>query len=180
MTPDKTERDNNGSDELARSKSQQKRDAQAIKSLAAELLRLSASQLGRIPLESDLLLAIQEAREMRSHGARRRQLQYIAKLMRQSDNTAVCAALDRIRSEARDLTARQHRAEAWRDLLIDRGDAALEELFQQRHDLDVQRLRQLIRNARHEQVAGKPPSAARALFRMLRDMDARQALPPHK
>jgi ribosome-associated protein len=178
MAPEKTDFDSDLESEQPPSKSQLKRDAQAIKSLAAGLLQLSASQLRRIPLDNDVLVAIHEAGKFHSHGARRRQLQYITKLMRRTDTAAIVDALEEIQSEARGLTARQHRAEAWRDLLLDRGDAALGELLEQNTQIDVQHLRQLIRNARHEISAGKPPAAARALFRALRDLDASQTLPP--
>jgi len=164
--------------EAGPSKSQLKRDAQAVKSLAASLLRLSASQLRRVPLDNEVLVAMEEARKFRSHGARRRQLQYITRLIRRTDTSAIVAALAQIESEARGMSARHHRAEAWRETLIERGDAALAELLQNRDRVDVQQLRQLVRNARREKDAGKPPAAARALFRFLHDLDAEQPLPP--
>ncbi|HMB59207.1 MAG TPA: DUF615 domain-containing protein, partial [Xanthomonadales bacterium] len=68
--------------------------------------------------------------------------------------------------------------EAWRDLLLDQGDAALGELLKERPGMDIQALRQLIRNGQHERSAGKPPAAARSLFRTLREMDQKAALPP--
>ncbi len=164
--------------EQAASKSQLKRDARAMKSLATELLQLSASQLRRLPLENELLLAIQAAHSIHSHGARRRQLQYLAKLVRRADTADIVAAVEGIRSEARGLTARQHRIEAWRESLMEKGDAALGELLQHHPSADAQHLRQLIRNANREKTADKPPAAARALFRALRDLDAEQVLPP--
>jgi ribosome-associated protein len=181
MAPGKIENDvadSGRENEHPASKSQLKRDAQAMKTLATDLLLLSASQLQRVPLENDVLVAIQEARKFRSHGARRRQLQYIAKLIRRTDAAIIIAAVAEIQSEARGLTARQHRTEAWRETLLERGDVALGELLQQRTGVDAQHLRQLIRNARHERITGKPPVALRALFRQLRDLDAMQALPP--
>jgi ribosome-associated protein len=181
VAPEKAEHDQADSgwaDDQIVSKSQLKREAQAVKSLAADLLQLSTSQLQRIPLENDLLLAIREAHKYRSHGAHRRQLQYIAKLIRRTDPAVIAAAVAEIQSEARGLTARQHRAESWRDSLLERSDAALGELLRLRPGADAQRLRQLIRNAQSEQAAGKPPAAARALFRVLRDLDAEQSLPP--
>lgn len=178
MATEKTDTDSGLEIEQPPSKSQMKRDDRAIKSLAAGLLQLSASQLRRIPLDKDIVLAINEARKFHSHGARRRQLQYITKLMRRADTAAIVDALEEIQSEARGLIARQHRSEAWRDLLLERGDAALGELLEQNTQIDVQHFRQLIRNARHEVSSGKPPAAARALFRALRDLDASQALPP--
>jgi ribosome-associated protein len=164
--------------DLPVSKSQLKRDALAMKALAQDLLQLSDAQLRRVPLEPDVLLAIRDTRKMRSHGAQRRQVQYLAKLVRRSDPTDIIAAVAGFQSEARGLTARQHRAEAWRDYLLHGGDPALGELLRQRAGIDVQHLRQLIRNARQEQLASRAPVAARNLFRALRDLDAEQALPP--
>jgi len=178
MAPEEPERDSIPEAGQAPSKSQLKREAREVKSLAAGLLQLSASQLRRIPLEDDVLAAIREAHRFKSHGACRRQLQYITKLMRRKDTADINAALEEIQSEARTLTARQHRIEEWRDLLLDRGDAALGELLNQNKEVDVQYLRQLIRNARLEETAGKPPTAARALFRALRDLDGKRNLPP--
>jgi ribosome-associated protein len=159
------------------SKSQLKRDALATKSLASELLELNHSQLQKLPLENDVLLAIEQVRTIHSHGARRRQVQYIAKLLRRTDPLAIIEAVAGFQNEARGLTAQQHRCEAWRDSLLEKGDGALAGLLQQRPEIDAQALRQLVRNAQREHAAGKPPAAARALFRALRDIDARQALP---
>jgi ribosome-associated protein len=178
MAPEESEHDGNAGAAQTPSKSQRKREALEVRSLAAGLLQLSASQLRRIPLDDDVLAAIREAHRFKSHGARRRQLQYITKLMRRADTADINAALAEIQCEARALTARQHRVEAWRDLLLDQGDDALGELLNQHREVDVQYLRQLIRNARLEETAGKPPAAARALFRALRDLDSEQNLPP--
>jgi ribosome-associated protein len=183
MAPGKTDTetaDRSPTGEQSASKSQLKRDARAKKSLAAALLQLSTSQLSRIPLENDVLLAIREVHKIRSHGARRRQLQYLAKLIRRVDTAAIVAAVEDIQSEARGLTARQHRTEVWRDALMEQGDDALSELLRRHPMADAQHLRQLIRNARHEKCAGKPPAAARALFRALRDLDAEQPLPARR
>ena len=160
------------------SKSQLKREALAMKSLASDLLELSESQLARIPLDDDILQAIRQARQFRSHGAKRRQLQFIAKLIRRTDPDPLIRAVAAFKDEARGLTARQHRSEAWREALIESGDIALSELLRQRAGLNVQELRQIVRSARREHEAGRPSGAGRALFRVLRDLDAIQALPP--
>jgi ribosome-associated protein len=167
--------DPSGSEQLI-SKSQLKRDAQAKKDLASELLELSKSQLGKVPLDEDIRLAIEQARAFRSHGARRRQLLYVAKLIRRIDPSPIIEALEGFHSEALALTGRHHRSEAW-DFLLHRGYGAWS-LLQQRTEADAQSLRQLTRNAAVELNAGKPPASARALFRVLRDMDLEQPLPP--
>ncbi len=159
------------------SKSQRKRDAQLVKSLALELIRLSASQLARVPLEASIRDAVQEARQIRSHVAGKRQLQFIAKQLRRIDATPIRETIDSFQNQARQLRVRQHRVENWREFLLESGDAALGKLLQQRHKADGQAIRQLIRNAQREASRGKPPASSRALFRLLRDMDENEPLP---
>jgi ribosome-associated protein len=160
------------------SKSQRRREALALRDLAAELIGLPPSQLARVPLDPDLRAAIDRAHKIRSHVAGKRQLQYVAKLMRRCDPEPITQALESIANEARQVTARQHRTEAWRDRLLDAGDTALADLKRERPDADAQLIRQLLRNARQEAAHGKPPSAARSLFRALRELDEEAALPP--
>jgi ribosome-associated protein len=160
------------------SKSQRKRDAQALKALASTLIKLDASLLARVPLDDDLRNAIEEARKIRSNVARKRQLQYAAKLLRRIDPSDIIETLESFDNAARMETARQHRCEAWRDCLVEAGDEALAGLLESRHSVDIQSLRQLIRNARREARNDKPPAAARALFRQLRNMDREEPLPP--
>jgi ribosome-associated protein len=159
------------------SKSQRRRDALELKSLARDLIAMNASRLARVPLDESLRAAIDEARGIRSHGARKRQLQFVAKLLRRSDPEPIILALEALEGDARQLTARQHRAEAWRDHLIESGDVAVGELVQERHNADVQAIRQYIRQARTEASRDKPPAAARQLFRLLREMDEAEPLP---
>ncbi len=160
------------------SKSQRRRDALEIKSLALELINLGQSKLGQVPLDEMVRSAIMEARKMNSNGARKRQLQYVAKLLRRDDPEPILLALEKFDSEARELTGRQHRTEAWRDFLLEEGDGAIGELIRHRPDCDTQAIRQLVRNANRESALNKPPASARNLFRILREMDQAEPLPP--
>ncbi len=139
------------------SKSQRRRDALELKSLALELIKMSPARLGRVPLDDDVREAIMDARQIRSHVARKRQMQYAAKLLRRMDPEPIFQAIDGFETEARKLTGRQHRAEAWRDFLLESGDPAVGDLMQQRTDTDTQAIRQLIRNADRE---AKPQQAS--------------------
>lgn len=170
-------KENFSAEEAFSSKSQRRRDALELKALASDLIKLAPARLGRVPLEDDVREAIHEAREIRSNVARKRQLQYVAKLLRRTDPEAICLALEEFEGEARQLTGRQHRSEAWRDYLLERGDAAIGELMNLRSNVDSQALRQLVRNATKEKQLGKPPASARSLFRTLRDMDEQEQLP---
>jgi len=159
------------------SKSQLKREALEKRSLAAELIALGNKQFASAPLDESLREEIRAARKITAHVARKRQLQFVAKQLRNSDTAEIERYLENLNADASQLTQRQHRAEQWRDFLLDHGDDALAEFLHQRPDADRQALRQIIRNAKQELAAAKPPAAARSLFRMLRDLDSIQALP---
>lgn len=159
------------------SKSQRRRDALEVKSLAQELINLDQAKLGRVPLDDSVRAAVMDARSIRANGARKRQMQYVAKLLRREDAEPILLALESFDGEARELTGRQHRCEAWRDFLLQAGDLAVSELMQRRADTDTQAIRQLVRNAGREAARNKPPASARTLFKILRAMDQRDPLP---
>jgi len=144
-----------------KSKSQLKREATALQELGEELVNLKPAHLADMPLSERLREAVDTARAITKHGGRKRQLQYIGKLMRSEDAEPIRAALERLREGDRFAAARLHRLEQWRERLI--------EQFGEGPALDRQQLRQLIRNAVKERATGKPAGAGRALFRFLRD-----------
>jgi ribosome-associated protein len=160
------------------SKSQLKREAKALFMLGKQLSELPESILLSLPLERDILDEILFARSIKSHVARKRQLGFVAKRLRITDVEPIQAALGQREDAARELNSRHHRTEAWRDALLAQGDVLLTDLLAGRQDADVQALRQLIRNARREAEKNKPPTNARKLFRMLRDLDEANPLPP--
>lgn len=162
----------------APSKSQRKRDARILFELGRSLVRLDTASLARLPLDAPLREAIGEARAIKSHVAHKRQLQYIARLLRGMDAEPIQQGIEALQMEARQATARHHRVEAWRDRLLSEGDGALQELIAGAGHLEMQSLRQLVRNAQREAERGKPPAAARKLFKLLRELDAAQPLPP--
>lgn len=165
------------------SKSQLKREALSRKSLASDIINLGKKQFAGVPLEDDLRDEFIEARKITAHVARKRQLMFVAKKLRNIDTTEIEQYLASLQQDASQVTLRHHRAEAWRDRFLvvsghdSGGDQALAEFLQLRPEADRQALRQLIRNARREQATGKPPAAARNLFRMLREMDEFAPLP---
>lgn len=155
------------------SRSQQRRDALEVLSICEQLVALSEAQLARLPVPEDLLPHIRETRRITSHIAHKRQLAFLAKQMRREDDEVLDAirdALDEKGDAARRETAVMHRIEAWRERLLDEGDAALAELIGQYPDADRQGLRQLVRNTLEERKRNKPPRAYRELFRHLREL----------
>lgn len=152
------------------SKSQRKREAHALQALGESLVKLNKSALSQIPLSDDLRNAIYEARRLQQHGALKRQLQYIGKLMRQCDVEPIRAAYEKVTNSYREDVEQHHALEQWRDRLLSDGDHALEQLVAEYPGVDRQHLRQLIRTAHKEATKNKPPKAARELFRYLREI----------
>jgi ribosome-associated protein len=150
------------------SKSEQKRRMHALQELGAALVPLPESELRRLGLPDRLLEAVLAAKTISARGGRKRQLQYIGKLMRQLDPEPIRAALTARALAARRERFQLHELEDLRDRLLEEGDAALAAVLARFPEADRQQLRQLLRAARQERQRGAPPRAARELFRHLR------------
>lgn len=149
------------------SKSQKKREAEALQKLGGELAKLSPDAFERVTgLPEDIRDAILEYRRLKSFGALRRQMQLIGKLMRRLDYDAVREAIDRATGASRAAAAAHQRAEKLRDALLSDNDK-LTEYISSHPEVDVQQLRTLIRLARKEKEAAKPPKYFRELYRFL-------------
>lgn len=171
-------RDEETNEFLGPSRSQQRREALAVFDLAEVLVALTDGQLAPIPMPDELRELIRDSRRITAPIARKRQLQFLAKHMRREEDEtldAIRRALEHDRDEARRDTAALHRVEAWRERLLEEGDAALAELLQEHPHPDRQHLRQLARNAKEERLKNKPLHAYRELFRELRALLAEEA-----
>lgn len=166
-------RDDDSGEYLGPSRKQQRRDALDVLALVNQLGEHSASQLEKLPLPEHLLPHFADLRRITAHGARKRQVAFIAKRMRGEDDAVLAAIRDAMEAggeAARQETALLHRAETWRERLLADGDAALSALLDEHPGADRQQLRQLIRNALEERAKNKPPRAFRELFRELREL----------
>ncbi len=155
------------------SRTQQRREALATLTLAGQLTELPPSRLAKLELPEDVRREIDITRRMTAHGARKRQLAFLAKVMRRygdDDFAAVRAELGENRDRQRQENAAMHRLEAMRERLIGEDDKALSELIDAHPQIDRQHLRSLVRQARNERDAGKPPRAFRELFQLLKDL----------
>lgn len=151
------------------SKTRLKRDMLALQALGEELVALSDERLAGLDLPDDLRDAVREAKRISKHGAQRRQLQYVGRIMREVDPAPIRAQLDALEGHSRTHTAWLHRLERWRERLL-ADDDALTELLAAHPGADVPKLRALIRNAEREQAQGKPPKSFRELFQVLREL----------
>ncbi|MBU6459816.1 MAG: DUF615 domain-containing protein [Proteobacteria bacterium] len=150
------------------SKTQLKKTMLSLQDTGKSLAELSTSRLNQLQLPDTLREAIIAVRHM-SHEARRRQLQYIGKLMRQIDVTPIREKLTAWAGDNQEEAARFHMMERWRDKLI-HDDAATQDFIQLYPSTNIQQLRNLIRNSRQETQKEAPPKNSRLLFRYIREI----------
>lgn len=153
-----------------KSKSQRKREMLALQALGEQLTGLSVDQINTIEMAEDLREAVLFAKTMKKNESLRRQMQYIGTLMRDVDSEPIRKALDEIGKGRRHDAHAFRKIEQLRDGLIDGGDRLLEDIFKEFPEVDRQRLRRLVLNARKEKLDSKPPKSSRALFRYLREL----------
>ncbi len=149
------------------SKTQRKREMTALQDLGKALTEIPTEKLAALDLPETLRDAVLEIRRFGSNVARRRQLQYIGRLMREVDADAIRARLETVTERGAESVARLHRAERWRARLIE-DDGAFAEFVDAHAGVDAQHLRNLIRNARREAQLDKPPRSFRALFQEIK------------
>lgn len=161
--------DDNGYDRP--SKSQLKRDMHALQELGEALIALPKDALKRMPMPESLDDAVREARRITDHEGKRRQVQYVGRVMRSltdDETAALRTALDTHRGVNRAETAKLHWIERTREKLL-ADDAALTEFIRQHPGVDPQEGRTLIRNARKEREQQKPPRYFRELFQWIKN-----------
>lgn len=159
-----------GDDEYI-SRSEIKRQMEALQQLGKRITELNPQQQAQVPMDETLRRAVEETRRISSNGALRRHMQYIGKLMRKADADAIEAALNRFDATTEAHNRRFHQLERWRDRLLSDDASALAEFIEFYPRTDVQLLRQLIRNAKREQEKQLPPTNFRKLFKLLRELD---------
>ena len=156
------------------SKTRLKQHSHDLQSLGQAVAALSDERLARIEMPDALREAIVSWRKTKSHEGRRRQMQYVGKLMRSTDEQALREAVAEAQIGSARETLALHEAERWRDELI-ADDDALTRWATAHPGADLQQLRALVRQARKEAppegAAGQAPRQGRAyreLFKTLR------------
>lgn len=159
------------------SKTQRKKHMHALQELGEALVALPTHVVRAADaLPENLREAVLACQRIRGFEARRRQMQYIGKLMRTADAHTVRAVIAEATQDDRAAVARLHAIEHWRERLL-ADDTALIGFVQRHPQADVQQLRTLIRSARNEAAAGKPPRSSRALFQSIKAALAARSAP---
>ncbi len=158
------------------SRSQKKRDSAALQVLGGKLAELPDSALKRLDLAPRLEEAIREYKKLTKHEAKRRQLQFIGALMRESDTDPLARAVEDMEAGNRSQAREFHAVEAQRAALLSGDESGLEDMVALAPETERaeirSRIRMLVRNAKAEAEKNKPPRSSRTLFRLLRDLRA--------
>jgi ribosome-associated protein len=157
-----------GDDELsAPSKTKRKHEMQALQDLGVELVSLDAKRLASLDLPERLVDAITLARSITRHEAKRRQMQYIGRLMRDIDAEPLRNALGAWLQGPQREREQFARLERWRDRVLTEPDG-LQAFVAAYPATDIESLTRLVVDARAERARGAPPRKSRALFRELK------------
>jgi len=148
-------------------KTQIKRDIAAIHDLCEDITQLAPTQIEKLDLPEQMVLALSEAAKMPFKAARKRQLKFITGQMRKLDVEPIQEALDKIKAKSAHASRELHQLEKWRERLLSDDKHALTDLLNQCPGADAQQLRQLI-NSKKEISLAKPVKSSRLLFKYLR------------
>jgi ribosome-associated protein len=154
--------------ELLPSRTQLKKDSEALQKLGEEIIALQKHDLDILQLPEKLQEAVEVARRLNARSGLKRQKQYIGKIMREIDSDDIRQQLQRIRHRNDAGNAAFKKTENWRDRLINESNDAVTEVLNLYPQIERQHLNQLIRQAKKEIAAEKPPAASRKLFKYLR------------
>ena len=166
----KDTQDDDYQEDEPKSKSQLKREMTALQELGETLAKLPNKEFARAPLDDNLREHLTLARTINSNSGKRRQMQYIGKLMRNIDTTEIATFLDELDTGRRAAARQFKQLEKMRDDIIERGDSAIDSLMQSHPQADRQQLRQLVRAVKKEHATNKPPASSRKLFKYLRSL----------
>lgn len=157
------------------SRTEMKRYMDQLQALGQRITELRPDQQAQVPMDERLREAVEEMARITSNGAKKRHLNFIGKLMRNEDEEAIRAAVERFDSASEAHNQRFHRLERLREQLVDdnnaRSQAAFNEVIESYPSCDIQHLRTLMRNAVKERAQNKPPAAFRKIFQYLRELE---------
>ena len=151
-----------------KSKTEKKKEALILQEIGVKLTKLSSDQLERIDMPQEMRDAVDHAKSITSHGGLRRQMQYIGTLMRNIDAEDIQKAIKSVDEIHSGNTEILKELERQRDELIGGNASLVEEILDKYTETDRQQFTQLIRNAKKEVAAKRPPKAYRALFKYLK------------
>lgn len=146
-------------------------EMQASKALVLHMMGMSDTLFKKLEIPETLRDAVVDARRFKG-GARKRQLLYTTGLIRHEDPEALYLQIENLERPLQRKVEEFHEVEQWRDQLLAGDAATMDDLLARFNDVDIQYLRQLVRNAAKEKKNNKPPKSSRLLFQYLKELQA--------
>ena len=150
------------------SKTELKKDSKKIQAFGKKISELSSEEISSFKFPDTILKAIKDCKSIKSNVAKKRQVQYLGKLLREIDLSEAYLKMDQINSNSQFEVRNNHKAEIWRERLIQDKDAVTE-LIKLCPDVDRQKIRQLIQNTLKEIKASNHPKYYRRLFKYIKE-----------
>jgi len=155
-------------DDDFQSKTQVKQALNDLKELGRELIALPNVDLDKLKLPEDVYDNVLKAKKM-THGALKRQVGFLGAIIANSEYETIQENLAKLRQVHNGKVKQFHKLEQWRDELLADNKDVMNVLVAMFADLDIQYVRQLVRNAQKETKQNKPPKSARLLFKYLQE-----------
>ena len=150
------------------SKTELKKDSKKIQAFGKKISELSFDEINSFNFTDSIFNAIKEYKLIKSNAAKKRQVQYLGKLLREIDLTSAYLQMEQLKNGSQLEIRNSHMVEAWRDRLI-QDKEALTELINYFPDIDIQKIRQLVQNAIKEKNEKKSPKYYRLIFKYLKE-----------
>jgi len=152
------------------SRSELKRQADDYHQLGRTIMELSKNQLKKIPMSEDLAAAVALANRIRhTKEGFRRQMQFVAKVLRASDVDEIRKSLEQFKNRDKRAEVEASKLTKLRDRMITNGDDEINKFVEEKPSADRQKFRQLVRQAAKEHKAEKPGKGYKALFQYIKE-----------
>ena len=151
------------------SKTELKKDSKKIQDFGRKISQLTIKNIERFDFSSNTYEAIIDLKNLKSNSAKKRQVQYLGKLLREIDLTDAFIIMKQLKVSSQKEIQRNHIIEDWRDKLLNNNES-ITEFVDLYPNINRQSLRQTILNAQKEKNNNKPPKYSKQLFKFIKDI----------
>jgi ribosome-associated protein len=149
------------------SKTTLKKESKDIKKFGEKIAKYNQETLKKFNFPADIYEAIHDLKNIKSNSAKKRQSQYLAKLLRAIDINHALETMEKISLDSRKEIKKNHLIEEWRDKLIN-NDSELTNFISLYPDINIQLLRQSIINTKKEIENKIGSKHSRQLYKLIR------------
>jgi ribosome-associated protein len=151
------------------SKTELKKDSKKIQQFGREISELTINNIEAFKFPVNIYEATIDLKNLKSNSAKKRQVQYLGKLLREIDLADAFITMKQLKVSSQKEIQRNHIIEGWRDKLLINNDSITEfvDVYPQ---IDKQSLRQTISNAQKEKKDSKPPKYSKQLFKLIKNI----------